>query len=69
MNAAGAISAQMLARCSGWHSRANSRFAQMATNANGVISPNTINRPIHGVLMHMVRVQKDSRAFQTQGNP
>jgi len=35
---------------------------------NGVMSPKTSIRPIHGVLMHMVEVQKDWRAFQTKGN-
>jgi len=41
----------------------------MATITHGVIRPSTSSRPIHGVLMHMVCVQKDSLAFQTQGSP
>ena len=41
----------------------------MAMIANGVVNPHTNNRPIHGGLMHMVGVQKDSRAFQTEDDP
>ena len=48
--------------------RANSRLAKTATITNGVIRQKTSNCSIHGVLTHMVAVQKDALAYQTEGN-